>query len=82
MKEHQASAIDALRLALKSSSASSTAAIGCEMQLSSFVELDYDISNFYSDLKHSPVKPSLGFVMVMNSVDSLCQLTSNSVHSG
>jgi len=66
LKEHQASAIDALRLAMKSSSASSTAAIGCEMQLSSFVELDYDISNFCSDLEHSPVKPPLGFVMVGN----------------
>jgi ubiquinone/menaquinone biosynthesis C-methylase UbiE len=42
------------------------AAIGCDLQLSSFVELDYDISNFCSDLEHSPVKPPLGFVMVMN----------------
>jgi hypothetical protein len=42
------------------------AAIGCDLQLSRFVELDYDISNFCSDLEHSPVKPPPGFVMVMN----------------
>ena len=42
------------------------AAISCGLQLSRFVELDYDISNFCSDLEHSPVKPPLGFVMVMN----------------
>jgi SAM-dependent methyltransferase len=42
------------------------AAISCDLQLSSFVELDYDISNFCSDLEHSPVKPPLGFVMVMS----------------
>ena len=42
------------------------AAIGCDLQLSCFVELDTDISNFCSDLEHSPVKPPLGFVMVMN----------------
>ena len=41
------------------------AAISCDLQLSSFVELDYDISNYCSDLEHSPVKPPLGFVMVM-----------------
>jgi SAM-dependent methyltransferase len=42
------------------------AAISCDLQLSSFVELDCDISNFCSDLEHSPVKPPLGFVMVAN----------------
>jgi SAM-dependent methyltransferase len=42
------------------------AAIASDLQLSRFVELDYDISNFCSDLEHSPVKPPLGFVMVMN----------------
>ena len=42
------------------------AASGCDLQLSRFVELDCDISNFCSDLKHSAVKPPLGFVMVMN----------------
>lgn len=33
--------------------------------LLSFEELDYDISNFCSDLENSPTKPPLGFVMVM-----------------
>jgi SAM-dependent methyltransferase len=47
------------------------ATISCDLQLSSFVELDYDISNFCSDLEHSPVKPPLGFVMVMNAQCSL-----------
>lgn len=42
------------------------AVIACDLQLSRFVELDYDISNFCSDLEHSPLKPPLGFVMVMN----------------
>ena len=42
------------------------AVIGCGLQLSRFVELDYDISNLRSDLEHSPIKPPLGFVMVMN----------------
>ncbi|MDC1287922.1 class I SAM-dependent methyltransferase, partial [Gammaproteobacteria bacterium] len=41
------------------------AAIACDLQLSRFVELDCDISNFCSDLEHSPLKPPLGFVMVM-----------------
>jgi len=41
------------------------AAIGCDLHLSRIVELDNDISNFCSDLEHSPVKPPLGFVMVM-----------------
>ena len=35
------------------------------LQLKSFRELDYDISNFCSDLEHSANKPPLGFVMVM-----------------
>ena len=42
------------------------AVIGRGLQLSRFVELDYDISNLRSDLEHSPVKPPLGLVMVMN----------------
>ena len=41
------------------------AVIGRGLQLSRFVELDYDISNFCSDLERSPVKPPLDFVMVM-----------------
>ena len=32
--------------------------------LNYFRELDYDISNFCSDLEKSPCKPPLGFVMV------------------
>ena len=35
------------------------------LQLNSYRELDYDISHFCSDLEHSPLKPPLGFVMVM-----------------
>lgn len=42
------------------------AAIGAGLGLRRFTELDYDISNFCSDLEHSPVKPPLGFVMVMD----------------
>ena len=41
------------------------AGIGNGLKLSSFKELDYDISNFCSDLEDSPTKPPLGFVMVM-----------------
>ena len=42
------------------------AAINAGLSLECFIELDYDISNFCSDLEHSPLKPPLGFVMVMN----------------
>jgi ubiquinone/menaquinone biosynthesis C-methylase UbiE len=35
------------------------------LTLQSFKELDYDISLFCSDLEDSPIKPPLGFVMVM-----------------
>ena len=41
------------------------AGIDCGLCLESFRELDCDISNFCSDLEQSPVKPPLGFVMVM-----------------
>ena len=41
------------------------AGIGSSLKLERFIELDVDISNFCSDLEHSPVKPPLGFVMVM-----------------
>ena len=41
------------------------AGIGASLKLESFTELDVDISNFCSDLENSPVKPPLGFVMVM-----------------
>ncbi len=41
------------------------AGIDCGLNLASFRELDYDISFFCSDLEDSPVKPPLGFVMVM-----------------
>ncbi|MFQ5610377.1 MAG: hypothetical protein ACE5F8_08940, partial [Woeseiaceae bacterium] len=41
------------------------AAVNCGLGLQSFKELDYDISFFCSDLEHSPTKPPLGFVMVM-----------------
>ena len=41
------------------------AGIGSGLELRRFTELDYDISNFCSDLEQSPVKPPLGFVMVM-----------------
>lgn len=41
------------------------AGIGIGLKLSSFKELDYDISNFCSDLEDNPTKPPLGFVMVM-----------------
>ncbi len=41
------------------------AGIGCGLQLRYFKELDYDISNFCSDLEESPTKPPLGFVMLM-----------------
>lgn len=42
-----------------------TAGIDCGLDLRRFTELDVDISNLCSDLEHSPVKPPLGFVMVM-----------------
>jgi SAM-dependent methyltransferase len=42
------------------------AAINAGLSLERFTELDTDIANFCSDLEHSPVKPPLGFVMVMN----------------
>ncbi len=42
-----------------------TAGIVAGLGLQRFVELDYDISNFCSDLEQSPTKPPLGFVMVM-----------------
>ena len=41
------------------------AGIGVDLALRSFEELDYDISNFCSDLENSPIKPPLGFVLVM-----------------
>jgi SAM-dependent methyltransferase len=41
------------------------AGIDSNLNLEHFVELDYDISNFCSDLEKSPVRPPLGFVMVM-----------------
>lgn len=41
------------------------AGIDCGLQLRYFKELDYDISNFCSDLEDSPTKPPLGFVMSM-----------------
>jgi SAM-dependent methyltransferase len=41
------------------------AGIESNLKLERFQELDYDISNFCSDLEHSPVRPPLGFVMVM-----------------
>lgn len=41
------------------------AGIGNGLNLRRFKELDYDISLFCSDLEHSPTKPPLGFVMVM-----------------
>lgn len=41
------------------------AGIECGLNLRSFKELDYDISFFCSDLEHSPAKPPLGFVAVM-----------------
>lgn len=44
------------------------AGIGCGFRLQYFRELDYDISLFCSDLEHSPVKPPLGFVMVMENI--------------
>ena len=46
------------------------AGINLGMSLEYIKELDYDISFFCSDLEDSPVKPPLGFVMVMqNPVD-------------
>jgi SAM-dependent methyltransferase len=41
------------------------AGIESNLKLEHFVELDYDISNFCSDLEKSPLRPPLGFVMVM-----------------
>jgi len=41
------------------------AGLDCDLGLQSFIELDYDISNFCADLEHSRVKPPLGFVLVM-----------------
>ena len=41
------------------------AGINKGLVLQRFKELDYDISYFCSDLEDSPVKPPLGFVMVM-----------------
>ena len=42
------------------------AGINSGLRLRRFSELDHDISNFCSDLEHSPVKPPLGLVMVMS----------------
>jgi SAM-dependent methyltransferase len=42
------------------------AGINSGLRLQRFTELDHDISNFCSDLEHSPVKPPLGLVMVMS----------------
>ena len=39
------------------------------LNLTSFKELDYDISLFCSDLEKSPAKPPLGFVMVMENAN-------------
>jgi len=44
------------------------AGIDAGLNLQRFTELDYDISNFCSDLEQSATKPPLGFVMVMNAV--------------
>jgi SAM-dependent methyltransferase len=41
------------------------AGIDSGLVLQRFTELDTDISNFCSDLENSPIKPPLGFVMVM-----------------
>jgi hypothetical protein len=41
------------------------AGIESNLNLEHFIELDYDISNFCSDLEKSPVRPPLGFIMVM-----------------
>jgi SAM-dependent methyltransferase len=41
------------------------AGINSGLSLTSFKELDYDISLFCSDLEDSPTKPPLGFVLVM-----------------
>ena len=41
------------------------AGIESNLKLEHFQELDYDISNFCSDLEQSPVRPPLGFVLVM-----------------
>ena len=41
------------------------AGIDLELELKQFHELDYDISNFCSDLEHSPIKPPLGFILAM-----------------
>ena len=41
------------------------AGIDCGLQLRFFKELDYDISNFCSDLEDSSTKPPLGFVMLI-----------------
>ena len=42
------------------------AGINAGLRLRRFTELDHDISNFCSDLEHSPVKPPLGMVLVMS----------------
>jgi len=42
------------------------AGINAGLRLRRFTELDRDISNFCSDLEHSPVKPPLGMVLVMS----------------
>ncbi len=39
------------------------------LNLTSFTELDYDISLFCSDLENSPKKPPLGFVIVMENAN-------------
>jgi SAM-dependent methyltransferase len=44
------------------------AAMDCGLQLEYFKELDYDISNFCMDLESSPVKPPLGFILVMENI--------------
>lgn len=43
------------------------AGINSRLNLLSFKELEYDISNFCMDLEDSPTKPPLGFLMVMQS---------------
>jgi SAM-dependent methyltransferase len=42
------------------------AGINAGLRLRRFTELDHDISNFCSDLEHSPVRPPLGMVLVMS----------------
>ena len=47
------------------------AAINSGLNLTSFKELDYDISFYCKDLENRPAKPPLGFVMVMENSRSV-----------